>query len=363
MSGLRRALKRLAVGALLVVALAAAPIVYVETQCRGVVEPESASTKKSEITDPHFLRAVGDSYLSYPEWYIVHAYDDLAGVTRKSSESDFDYLASISGFWRSMCRTTQAAERIGSVSLDQRVTDYIIGDSFSLEMAVIGAWERSLGALSAWARGPQRTPEDEFALKFADDYAAFLRQIPWYRYPFWPKLQQFWSETPFGEVSFVRSLERRVALSLEYGGKAIYAQALGALAGAAPADLRIRSVIEGFERTDLAADARITLIGQTVDGASIIETARYQELTEILQKLAVHGRRVREIAGNRRILTTVLAPEGKALAIGGVEIFSLPIQSQPGRRRVGFDVPVADLAHQMVEAARQGAEFEHAYDY
>ena len=39
------------------------------------------------IADPKYRRAEGDSYLTYPEWYIVYTYADLAGVTRQSYKS------------------------------------------------------------------------------------------------------------------------------------------------------------------------------------------------------------------------------------------------------------------------------------
>ena len=132
------------------------------------------------MPDAGYRRAEGDSYLTFPEWYIVYAYDDLAAVTRLSSESAFDYTGSVAGFWRSLCGATKAAGRVGPASADQRVTDDIIGVSFSAEMRSIGAWERSLGALTAWSRGPQRTPEDEFALAHRRRLRAFPRQTPWY---------------------------------------------------------------------------------------------------------------------------------------------------------------------------------------
>ena len=357
----RRLLVRFALGSAIVIALAAIPILYIETQCRA--RRDSTATVTSEIGDPKFLRAVGDSYLSYPEWYIVHAYEDLAGVIRRSSESGFDYLASIAGFWKTACRTTQFAERVGPVSLDQRITNYIIGESFSAEMLVTGAWERSIGALAVAARGPTRTPEDDFALRVADDYGAFLHQTPWYEYPFWSKLTALWRDVPSGQGSWIRSFERRVALTLEYGGKAIYANVLGALAGASPADLRIRTIVEGIPATDLAADRRIIVIGPASDGATVIETDRYQALTQILKDLAGRGARFREIAGNRRILTTVLAPADAVLDLPGAEVFSLPLQSRPDLRRAGLDTPVGDLARQMTDAPRKGAIVEHAYDY
>ena len=345
--------------------LCAIPVTYVETSCQAESPGfRRTGTPAFTITEPGYRRAQGDSYLTYPEWYIVHAYTDLAGVTRQSSESGFDYAAGITGFWTSLCRATVAANNAGPVTTDQKITNYIIGVSFTLEMGVIGLYERSIGALTAYARGEQRTAEDEFALAVADDYAVFLNQQPWYEYPFFTQLQRFWRQTPFGGANLARSVERRFALSLEYGAKGIYAIVIGAAAGYAPADLKIMSVVSPLGADDLAADPRIRKLRDIGADAALIETPRYQAFTEILRGLGARGRAVFELAGNHRILTTVIAREGAQLDTpGATELFSIPIQSRPGWRRVGLDTEVARLAAQIGEVERQGAVFEHAYDY
>ncbi|WP_158814524.1 hypothetical protein [Methylocapsa sp. S129] len=360
MKWLRRALAALGI----VVILCAAPIAYVETRCEATPDLPSAEANPFNLTEQGYRRAEGDSYLTYPEWYIVHAYTDLAGVTRQSSESAFDYIASVTGFWRSLCRATIAAGRVGPVTSDQKITNYIIGLSFTAEMTITGLYERTIGAATVWMRGPQRTDEDEFALAAADSYAAFLQQTPWYRYPFWPQLQRFWRKTPLDHGNLLRSLERRFALSLEYGGKALYAIAIGALAGYSPADLRLMSVVAHLDADDLAAEPRIKKLRDIGDSATLIETPRYQEYTEILRRLGARGRDVIEIAGNRRILTTIVAPaEAKLTTPGAIEIFSIPLQSRPGWRRIGLDTDVGALTRLIGEVGKQGAEFEHAYDY
>ncbi len=362
---LRRCARRLAIvfGGLAI--LGALPAVYVETSC--VAPPASRRPPETggfAIADPGYRRAEGDSFLTFPEWYIVHAYTDLAGVTRQSSESAFDYLASIAGFWRAMCRATIAAGMVGEVTQDQKITNHIIGLSFTAEMTVIGLYERSIGALTAWLRGPTRTAEDEFALALADEYAAFLRQTPWYEYPFWPQTKRFWHETPWARGNIVRGVERRFALTAQYGGKGAYAVAMAALAGYSPADLRIRSVVAQTAAVDLAGDPRIQPIRALDGGALLIETPRYREFTAILRGLGTQGRDVLEIAGNQRILATILIPPGMALSLPVArEIFAIPIQSRPGWVRVGYDAEVKGLTRLIVTVEKQGAEFEHAYDY
>jgi hypothetical protein len=81
-------------------------------------------------------------------------------------------------------------------------------------------------------------------------------------------------------------------------------------------------------------------------------------------RLARRGRNIAEIAGNHRILVTILAPQGPLPALLDTsELFSVPIQSRPDRRRVGLDVPVERLAATIRTLERMGASIEHIYDY
>lgn len=348
----------------LIVLAAAIPIARNEVSC--TVKPAAGANGYKPLLAAAPRRDEVNSYLTYPEWAIVHACEDLAGVTRASSESDFAYFASVSGFWSSLCDLTRLASSRGPISLEYKATLYTIGISFAAEMGIKGAHERTIGRLTAWLRGPTRTPEDTFALAVAvaEDYAKFLRQTPWYEYPFGTKLGQFWRQTPFTFSSTVRSVERRAALTLEYGFKAVYAKLIGFGAGALPAELRIRSVARNAEPSDLAAVPGITVIGPIEGGGTAIETPRYRAFTEILAALAARGRDLAEIAGNDDILITVLAEDAAAAAkINGKRLFLVPVQSRPGWSRIGIDVRVADLLAVIRQLELTGAELEHVYDY
>jgi hypothetical protein len=91
---------------------------------------------------------------------------------------------------------------------------YIIGISYSVEYAVKGFYENTIGRVFEWIRGDKRTPQDEFGRAVLQDYAAFLYTIPWYKYPFREKLDGLMAisaPTP----SSLRSWER-TALGAEY---------------------------------------------------------------------------------------------------------------------------------------------------
>jgi hypothetical protein len=356
-----RKLRCVLIALVVLIALAAVPIARNEASCMNL-RTEAAPFRSA--LDAAYRRDEVNTYLTYPEWSIVHAYEDFAGVTRRGSESDFAYFASVGSYWSSLCGITQLASSRGPISLEYKVMLYTIGLSFAAEMGVKGIYEESIGRITSWIRGPRRTPEDEFALALADDYAAFLRQTPWYEYPFASKLVQFWTTTPVTLRNPIRSLERRIGLSLEYGVKAIYARLIGLGAAAAPAPLRIRSVVKGFDASDLSVGPGITLIDTLENGANVIETPRYRAFTDILRKLAARGRDVAEIAGNDDILVTVLAREGAGTNLPDAkQLFAVPVQSRPGWRRLGLDVKVPALLGLIRGLHATNFELEHVYDY
>jgi hypothetical protein len=359
---LRRRLKWTAAVLAVLAVLAAMPVLWIETQC--VVSPVGGQAAPPSLLEAADRRQEINSYLTYPEWSIVFAYEDLAAITRRSSESDYDYFSAIREYWSSLCTINRLASSRGTIATDYRVMLHVIGLSFAAEMGIKGAWEKTIGRVTTWYRGRNTTPEDRFALQLADDYAAFLRQVPWYEFPFGRRLLDFWRQTSLVEGAPIRKLERRLALTLEWGSKAVYARLIAVGAAASQAPLRIRSVVEGLDASDLEADPRITLVRTLDSGATIIETDRYRTLTEIITGLALRGRSISEIAGSRRILVTVQVPDSDATRWQGATVlFAVPVRARPGWRRVALDARVAELTGLIRQIKAANVVLEHVYDY
>jgi hypothetical protein len=359
---MRRIAKWLAIGIGVLVVLAAIPVLWIETRCVGPVVAQSSAFKSQLPPADH--RQEINSYLTYPEWSIVHAYEDLAAVMRASSESDYAYFGAIGRYWSSLCSISRLASSRDRISAEYKVLLYVIGLSFAGEMGVKGFYEKTLGRITAYLRGTQRTPEDEFELAVATDYAAFLRQTPWYEFPFGTRLVRFWAETPMTGGNILRKIERRIALTLEWGTKAIYARLMALGAAAAPSPLRIKSVVAGLSPADAAADPRIKVVSAVDGGGTIIETDRYRAFTEVLKGLAARNLTLKEIAGNQSILLTVLAPPGPAaLPEGTAFLFEVPTATRPGWRRIALDVRIPALTEVIRRIERAGLVLEHVYDY
>ena len=240
--------RRIVGGLVLLAVVVAAPIVWVEGVC--ATSPTPRPRPRALVDDRGYARRESDSYLSFPEWHIVYAYEDLAGVLRRGSESDFAYGQQIAGFWSSLCTLTRVVTAREPVATDTKIMLYTIGWSFTAELALKGAYEKSVGRLFEWLRGAGQDGRGQ--LRRARH--ASLRRVPApdavvrvpVRRPGWRHsgAARRWTATHLS-----RKLERRGLVTLEYGTKAVYGAVIGYASATAlgAADLEIQSVVVGLD--------------------------------------------------------------------------------------------------------------------
>jgi hypothetical protein len=334
------------------------PVGYVELACRGTATPQ---TYQPLLSDPASQRREANTYLTYPEWHIVYAYDGLAAALKEGDEHAFDYAASVTRFWSSTCALMRVADAHGGADWDTRSMIHTIGVSFAAEMALKAAYEETIGRATAWLRGIRKTPQDKAVAAMAVDYATFLRQTPWYQYPFLRERQKLWATPTDG---WLRGWERRIGIGLEFSAKSAYAGVIaGAVAATAPAKLTIRSVVSGVRAADLARIPDVTVRGS--QGTLVeIETPRYDLFTRILVEIARRNGEVREIAGNDDIMVTLTVPAGSdpGLPQGSVIIMRLKRDSIAGDRLL-VDVKVSQLASLLRQFPLGDPGLEHVFDY
>jgi hypothetical protein len=333
------------------------PVAYVELACQ---DDPAGATYAPLITDPRWQRQEANSYLTYPEWHIVFAYDGLAHAVASGDEHRFAYVNSITNFWRSTCALTRVAGQHGGADWGTRSMVHTIGVSFTVEMLAKAAYEETVGRLTAWVRGSQKTPQDQAVTKIAADYAAFLRQTPWYEYPFHRKAQELWA-APIDQR--VRGWERRIGIGLEFEAKAGYARVLaGAVAATEPAQLTIRSVISGLSASSLRTIDGVTVVGARAGGVEI-ETPRYAAFTRILAGIAKRGGTIREIAGNDEIMASLTAPEDTSFDSRlGTVLLRMTRDSLPGERLL-VNVRLQHLAALLRTYPIGDPGLEHLFDY
>lgn len=361
--GRRRGRKAIGFLALLVLLVVVLPFVGMETACRAPAgTSRTPPSGRYGVSEPDYARPPGNSVLSYPEWYIVHAYQDFAAVLETGDEHSFRYLPTIGHYWTSLCAVDRAAAEQGGGAFGEKLKLYVVGLGFSAEMSAKGAYETTLGWLTAAIRGGVKTPEDVLAQWVAGDYAEFVGQWPWYHYSFWKQVRRLWGLPMAGTPSVARSIERRLALGLEWTVESAYAQLVGVGAGLSPRF--IESVVGGIDQPQLAAIPDLVIVRALGEGKWLVRTPRYDAFTRAMLALAVAGGEIYEIAGNDRIFVTVRAPDDVTDALPQArKLFSDPIPSRPGWRRIGEESPVDSLAGAIRDAQGRGVEIEHLYDY
>ena len=145
----------LTVIAILIVLPVLVPLAYIEGTCRpaSVAAASSAPTVNlPAIDEAGYRRKENNTFFTFPEWYIVYSFEDFGRFLDRSSESHFDYLGHILGFWRSFCTINRAVPPTGESLADVKTMIYVIGISYSTEYAIKGIYENTVGRVFEWIR-------------------------------------------------------------------------------------------------------------------------------------------------------------------------------------------------------------------
>ena len=331
-------------------------------------EPASgdAAIREAIREIPDYYRPESKTYLTLPEWYIVYSTDEYGDFIAEHSSSDFPYFGAVGQYWQSYVDVCNEIRGRYPFNSDSQFTLAFIGISFTAENMLKGAYEGTIGRITDWISSDVPTEEEVYAARVAQDYGEFMHVTPWYFFPFRETLQGLWNETSMRGPDPLRKWERKLALTVEYGGKLLYSSFtnLGAQATYGGADVeKICAVTEGITDDMLSQDLEVV---EEIDGRrQLICITRFEYFSNTVPGLLERGVRFEEIAGNDEILFTLLGPQEADYNFEyGEYLFDLPILTQPGQTRAAIKVPVADMAQFFEElSGREDIQFEHMYDY
>lgn len=325
------------------------PVGYVELACQ---KPAIESGYQSVISDPEWQRPESRTLMTYPEWHIVHAYDDFAKVIATGDPHEFGYIRSIIDFWTTLCPLAERSAEMGGFNATSKMTIYTIGVSFSAEILAKAAYEETIGRIFTLLRGDERALLDDVYAAQAASYALYLHQTPWYYRDF--RADRVDLRSVGGDT--LRDQERRFAIGLEYGVKAAYGDLLEAAVAATGEDAtRMRVAISGLtsEQIETLPD---TAVVEGTANFTIIETERYRIFTRLAEQIAAAGGDFVEIAGNDDIMITALSDQ----PTHPEAIFSLARQGYGDFRHL-IIVSVPSLADRLRNLG--GLRLEHIHDY
>ncbi|HET9317771.1 MAG TPA: hypothetical protein VFQ51_19410, partial [Vicinamibacteria bacterium] len=271
----------------------------------------SAQPVHQLVTPVEQRRNEEQTYLTFPEWYLVYSPAEYAAFVKHSPPSEFPFFGHLRQFWSSY-RHVYRATRDRPLNTEYHVMIMVIGVSTTVEYALRSAYENVFGRLSGLTATYGTTAEDKLAARVAQDYVDFIRDRPWYEFDFVTPLRELWAGPALGS-GLVRKWERRYALTTEWAVKAGYAWILGlGTAATYGAEVPTTAVLVGHVPEGAEAELpRMAVVQRFGDGTALLTLPRYDDFKDHASALAARGADFVEIAGNRGvILLSALVPGG-----------------------------------------------------
>ncbi len=331
--------------------------------------PEVQRHSVQAIGVPNYTRDEVDTFYTYPEWYIVWSYQAKADFQHAHLPSGYSYFGDIGQFWQAYSRMYGATRRAYPFATGDHIMLVVIGSSFSIEYALKGAYEDTVGRVSELTSRYQMVAEDEYAAKVAEDYAAFVHIRPFYEFSFAQAFRGLWTETSFRKTHLLRTLERRFWLSLDYAAESVYCELIELATHATYGyeDVNTAAWIRFSEAAKgqvLASVKSMKLVKDLGPTEGIVEVPRYQEFTRDTLTPVHHGICFGQIAGNELIVISAIAPGGWTTAESHVQLLlRQPILTAQDRTRAVLLARVSDLCEVLPSLERQGLAIEHLYDF
>lgn len=310
--------------------------------------------------EPNDARPADQTYLTYPEWFLVFSPDEYAYFLNHHNAYDFPYFGHLSQFWEGYrVMYNKTLEKGYQLNMGYHVMIMVIGLSTTVEYVIKSIYGNTIGRLAALTQTHGRTSEQEYGAEVAQAYADFIKDRPWYKFPFWDALKGIYTENSFLGYDFIRKTERKFALSCEYGVKFIYAKIIGFFTSV------------GYDEASL--ETQVLVIKNGVKTKTFF--ARYDQFKQDALLSAKQGYNFIEIAGNNKdtpILVSIVTDNLDLLKAKHC-LLDTKILSNPIYHRCLFEREVGMLSEELRSTNYQITnqflpstnciKLEHIFDY
>ena len=312
-----------------------------------VVPKEWLFTTVSPSTPVADVRPADQTFLTFPEWFLVFSPEEQAYYYEHSTSTTFPFMSHTSQIWDSYDIVKDQIEGNFPPNDGYHLMIRVIGSSSSVEYGVKAWYETVVGRLTD--TGVPTTSEDLFNAKFTRDYVNFINDLPWYQYDFKKQLSELWTSTPVFGYDMARKIERRYILTSELIVKYAYGKLIGL-------------------GTEQVYDEALLTTAVILENDSLLHLPRYNRFAEAAMKLSKEGHSFKEIAGNRSaILVTAIQPTENEVEFGEAKVvFTQLISSDPRMTRVAVVTKVGDLNKLLLRLdgkKEDGLVIEHVFDF
>lgn len=330
---------------------------------RAPVPREWLLKPASDLTPEEHRRTPDQTFLTYPEWFLVFGPAEYAESLRLRTATSFPLVTHIQQAWESDAAVSDQIGGIYPPNEEYNTMIKVINISSTLEFGIKAAYEETVGRITDVNGGVVATDEDRFAADFAGEYVKVIEHVPWYDFDFISQTKRLWSEVPWLGEHPLRKLERRYFLTSELLVKAAYGWVIKqAAASTYTKPLMVTCVI--LERPLTGAHEDATVIQTFADGSVLAEWPRYAAFTPLAIEAARQGIAFRAIAGNRTAVLVSAVGPSDSISPGQAKIlFSQSIPTKPGLRRWAVATQVSELHNTLRQMESDGLNVEHVFDF
>ncbi|HOZ51562.1 MAG TPA: hypothetical protein PLU17_06870 [Chitinophagaceae bacterium] len=326
-----------------------------------MINKDWLKTNKNPVTPKEFCRPADQTFLTFPEWYLVFSPDEQAQYYKKITATSFPFKSHTAQIWESYRIINDQIREDYEYNLGYHFMIWVIGSSATIEYSIKSWYETIIGRLTDTYY--IQTDEDKFNADFTQAYVNFIKDHPWYEFNFKQQLIKLWNTTSFYDQYFLRKLERKYFLTSELLVKFIYGKLIG---------IGTQSVYEeALPTTEVLVEGlkpdfdSTKIIKKYANQSLLIQLPRYDLFNAAIVDAAKHGAIFKEIAGNNSaILLSVLVSNIEVFNYKNTQIiFTQPIASDPTKKRIAFAVQVKNLNSILLELDRDKVFIEHVFDY
>lgn len=311
----------------------------------GLVIPKAwLSVNKYPRTPKADIRPADQTFLTYPEWFLVFSPEEQANYFKNKTATSFPFMQHTRQIWEGYKTVNDQIKNDFPTNKGYHFMIWVIGSSASVEYSIKAWYETIIGRITD--TNEPLTDEDKFNAKFTEQYVAFIKDRPWYEFNFKDQLKELWTIAPFSGDHVIRKLDRRYILTSELVVKYLYGKLIG---------LGTKQVYEEALPTTVVV----------LNNDSLKYLPRYDKFAQTATDLAKQGYSFKEIAGNTSaILVTAIIPANDNVVLDDARtIFTQPITSDPKWKRIAVAVPVNQLNSLLLQFDKEKIKTEHVFDY
>ncbi len=309
------------------------------------------------------------TYLNGPEWLNVDASQDYGTFVQNNNWYEFPHLRYVASYWNLFAKASKkaAADKgfMSTLTSEYTKDNLFIGTTMTAEY-IAKSIAYLPNKIMCW-----KTPVTQlqkFDAHVSQEYGSFLEHTPWYAFPYFKKLGEYWQVFKQSGVN-----RKNVCLGLnrlvEFTAKGLVAVPVGYMcAGTAPATIQL--LVHDPHNQISRVDHRIKIVDSSLNQAGpikLIEVPRYKQFGLILEKLAYYKDiSIAEIAGNTMIQLKIRYKKDKPIdcAIHGcTKEYTWHLPTQPEYEYASLMVHTSALAPVIKYCHKNQSEIMYIHDF